>query len=223
MASKLNYQIDSAPAVQVKVADGSCMTSSNIIKDLPWCTQGQTFISTVRLLNIPCYDMILWVDWLEEHSPMWINWKKKLLRFSHKGQRITLKCVKDNTSNFFKLRVRKLRGLIKQGGVAHLIQLSPVQQQMTDQEVPAPIQQVIDKYTSLFQEPTELPPSRHTDHAIILLLGVKPVNVKPYRYSPSQKVEIERQVKDMLTKGLIQSSTSPFSSPVLLVKKKDGT
>ena len=89
--------------------------------------------------------------------------------------------------------------------------------------IPPTVQKLVDTHASLFTPPTELPPSRTGDHNIVLLPGVKPVNVKPYRYSPSQKDEIERQVKEMLFNGLIQPSSSPFSSPVVLVKKKDGT
>jgi len=53
--------------------------------------------------------------------------------------------------------------------------------------------------------------------------GAHPINVRPYRYSPQQKSEIEAQVATMLRHGVIAHSTSSFASPVLLVKKKDGT
>ena len=49
------------------------------------------------------------------------------------------------------------------------------------------------------------------------------MNICPYHYPPALRDEIERQVADMLQKGLIQLSSSLFSSPVLLVKKKDGS
>lgn len=49
------------------------------------------------------------------------------------------------------------------------------------------------------------------------------MNVKPCWYSPTQKDEIERQIKEMLSNGIIRPSQSPFASPVILVKKKDGT
>ncbi|WVZ14999.1 hypothetical protein V8G54_012565, partial [Vigna mungo] len=77
--------------------------------------------------------------------------------------------------------------------------------------------------SALFSPPTTLPPSRYTDHSINLLPNTSPISVRPYRYPHFQKQEIEVQVQKMLDSGFITPSTSPYSSPVLLVKKKDGT
>lgn len=89
--------------------------------------------------------------------------------------------------------------------------------------VPADIQAILDAFPTVFTAPTSLPPKRACDHAIPLISGATPVNVRAYHYPPCLKDEIEKQVQAMLNQGLIQPSTSPFSSPVLLVRKKDGS
>lgn len=87
--------------------------------------------------------------------------------------------------------------------------------------VPACINQLVDKYQGLFQKPVGLPPRRLVDHVIPLLSDAPTFRLRPYRYTPQQKNEIEKQVQKMLDSGIIQQSTSPFASHVLLVKKKD--
>lgn len=71
--------------------------------------------------------------------------------------------------------------------------------------------------------PQTLPPVRPQDHHIHLLPHSKPVNVRPYRYPHLQKEVMANLIEEMLRNGIIRPSTSPFSSPVLLVKKRDGT
>jgi len=85
------------------------------------------------------------------------------------------------------------------------------------------VEQLLDRYQEIFQDPKKLPPERAYDHTIPLLPMAIPVNARPYRYSPLHKGEIERQVREMLDAGLIIPSTSPFASPVLLIQKKDGS
>jgi hypothetical protein len=74
---------------------------------------------------------------------------------------------------------------------------------------------------AIFSEPTGLPPPRPYDHRIHLLPGAVPVAIWPYRYPQLQKDELERQCTAMLAQGIIRPSTSPFSAPVLLVRKAD--
>ena len=82
------------------------------------------------------------------------------------------------------------------------------------------------QYQDCFSDelPSELPPVRNEDdHKIDLIPGTAPPNRPPYRVSRAQQEEIMTQVQELLEKGLVRPSSSPFCSPVLLVQKKDGT
>lgn len=82
---------------------------------------------------------------------------------------------------------------------------------------------LLEEFASVFRPLSDLPPKRYCDHSIPLIQGAKPVHIRPYRYAPALKTEIEKQIAEMLQKGIIQPSISAFSSPVLLVRKKDGS
>ena len=82
------------------------------------------------------------------------------------------------------------------------------------------MQQLLREFEDVFHEPSKLPPLREINHHIPLKEGTQPINVRPYRYAYFHKVEIEKQVQAMLNVGIIRPSTSPFSSPVLSVKKE---
>ncbi|TYJ97218.1 putative RNA polymerase II transcription factor B subunit 1-1 isoform X2 [Cucumis melo var. makuwa] len=84
------------------------------------------------------------------------------------------------------------------------------------------IKVLLEKYNDIFEIPRELPPKRSIDHHILTLPEQKPINMRPYKYGHTRKEVIEKLVTEMLQAGVIRPSRSPYSSPVLLVKKKDG-
>ena len=130
----------------------------------------------------------------------------------------------------------KLKGLLRRKAVTHVVKLQrspPVPANSThitsisesDTQVPVPqeIQIVLDQFPQVFQDISTLPPQRGCDHKIELIPGAQPINTRAYRLPPDQKDEVEKQLREMLQKGLIRHSSSPFASPVLLVRKKDGS
>ena len=68
-----------------------------------------------------------------------------------------------------------------------------------------------------------LPPHREFDFFIEVFPGTDPISVSPYRMAPLELKELKTQLDELLGKGFIRPSTSPWGAPVLFVKKKDGT
>nr|GFA96504.1 hypothetical protein [Tanacetum cinerariifolium] len=85
------------------------------------------------------------------------------------------------------------------------------------------IQTLLQDFSTVFDTPKELPPIRSHDHIIPLVSNTPPISVRPYKHPPNQKDAIELMVKELLEAGVIRYSQSSFSSPIFMVKKKDGT
>ncbi|KAL0326529.1 UNVERIFIED_CONTAM: Transposon Ty3-G Gag-Pol polyprotein [Sesamum angustifolium] len=85
------------------------------------------------------------------------------------------------------------------------------------------LEEILEEFNAVFQEPTELPPKRMIEHQIDLYPGAIPNKQAPYRYTHAQKAKIKTLVKEILEARIIRPSQSSFSSLVLLDKKKDGT
>uniref|UniRef100_A0A1S4BAS6 RNA-directed DNA polymerase homolog n=1 Tax=Nicotiana tabacum TaxID=4097 RepID=A0A1S4BAS6_TOBAC len=67
------------------------------------------------------------------------------------------------------------------------------------------------------------PPERIIGFGIDLMLGTQPISIPPYRMAPTELNELREQLKDLLDKGFIRPSVSPWGASVLFVKKKDGS
>ncbi|KAA0065337.1 ty3-gypsy retrotransposon protein [Cucumis melo var. makuwa] len=83
---------------------------------------------------------------------------------------------------------------------------------------------VVRDYPDVFPEELPgLPPHREVEFAIELEPGTIPISRAPYRMVPIELKELKVQLQELLDKGFIRSSVSPWGAPVLFVKKKDGS
>jgi hypothetical protein len=81
---------------------------------------------------------------------------------------------------------------------------------------------VVCEYADVFpDELPGMPPDRDIEFAIELQPGTAPISKRPYRMPPAKLVELKKQLQELLDKGFIRPSTSPWGCPALFVKKKD--
>ena len=171
--------------------------------------------------------MVLGIQWLAQLWPILWDFKNLRMEFSWNGKKMVSRGA---TTGPLKL----VSGLQMEKDLSHAPIVATAQifsmqleapyvtnkgaiiEEMTDE-----LQKLLNNYESLFLEPKGLPPLRPQDHCIPLMHGSVPPNIRPYRYPYVNKGEIVKMINELIATSSIQRSASPFSSPVLLVKKKD--
>ncbi|KAL0337562.1 UNVERIFIED_CONTAM: Retrovirus-related Pol polyprotein from transposon [Sesamum calycinum] len=83
---------------------------------------------------------------------------------------------------------------------------------------------VVREFPDVFPEELPgLPPHLEVDFEIDTIPGAAPISITPYRMAPLELKELKNQLEELLDKGFIRPSISPWGAPVLFVKKKDGS
>ncbi|MCH99576.1 peptidase aspartic active site, partial [Trifolium medium] len=173
------------------------------------------------VLDLGGLDVILGVSWLCTLGKVMMDWQALSMQFWYEGKSVVLQGQGTNREEqcflnaFLEDRQNEVN---KEWWIANSIK-----EVRGDGMVDSALHHLLQQYAEVFQEKLQLPPVRTQEHQIKLLADHGPVSVRPYRYPHHQKEEIERQVKELLEAGVIRPSMSAFSSPVILVKKKDGS
>jgi hypothetical protein len=153
---------------------------------------------------------------------MAFNFQELFMKFSLEGKEIELRGITGKPDKM--ISSNGMTKLLKKEHQGFIAQLCSLYVQTSKPSIPQYLQGIIDKNSKVFEDiPKGLPPTRNHDHEIHLIPGSVPPKIRPYRYPYTQKSEIEHMVEEMLEVGIIRTSQSSYSAPVVMVFKKDSS
>ncbi|MCI16148.1 RNA-directed DNA polymerase (Reverse transcriptase), partial [Trifolium medium] len=210
---------------QIKLGDGFQTVTRGCCRELEVSIGEFKLMPTMHLFELGGIDVVLGMEWLKTLGDTIMNWKKQTMSFWNNKRWVTLQGIEGCKEAMVALQSILSKPKVSNQGVLWEMDKKEHKDALQDLNMnqQSELNQVLQQFASVFQEPSGLPPSRNKEHAINLVEGHEAVNVRPYRYPHHHKNEIEKQIQEMLASGIIRPSTSSFSSPVILVKKKDQT
>ncbi|CAJ2665277.1 unnamed protein product [Trifolium pratense] len=214
------------------VGNGDFLHCTGLCADIPITVNKHTFNLSLYVLPIQGVDVVLGVQWLQTLGPFVSDFTIPSMQFYHQDSLLTITGTKPSSVTL--ASYNQINRMLHTNLIATFHSITIIPSQVSSNSPPIPdtqttqslhpdLQAVLQPYIHIFNQPQGLPPNRPHDHHIHLTPAAPPVNIKPYRYPHYQKEAMTTIILDMLKEGLIQPSNSPYSSLVLLVKKKDGS
>ncbi|CAA7017569.1 unnamed protein product [Microthlaspi erraticum] len=205
-------------AGMVKVAGGGFLSTLGRARGVEIEIAGQSMPADLVISPVELYDVILGMDWLS-HYRVHLDCYRGRVVFERDAGRLVYQGVRP-TSGSIVISAIQAEQLLERGCEAYLATISMSESGagvvMGDIEV-------VQDFEDVFQSLKGLPPSRSDPFTIELEPGTAPISKTPYRMAPAELAELKKQIEDLLSKGFIRPSVSPWGAPVLFVKKKDGS
>jgi hypothetical protein len=177
---------------------GGQIFTKEVAFHIPVTLAGQEFPTNMIVIKGQDIDVILGKKWLAQHKAI-INTDLRTIKLSHGHEEIQLSIPIAVPA--------KASGRVYEAIVQEI------------QDIP-----VVCEFLDVFPEDLSgLPPERDVEFVIELNPGTAPISRRSYRMPPNELAELKTQLQDLLEKGFIRPSSSPWGCPAIFVKKKDQT
>ncbi|KAD4586602.1 hypothetical protein E3N88_24203 [Mikania micrantha] len=203
----------------VELADGKLIVTKHILRECTLELAGHKFKIDLMPVTLGSFDVVVGMDWLSENQAEIICHDKVVRIPLPSGETLDIKGERSDTPLNI-ISCMKAHKCLRKGYTAILALITDkTEEEKRIEDIP-----VVCEYPDVFPEDLPgLPPPRQVEFRIDLVPGAAPIARAPYRLAPSEMQELSNQLQELLDKGFIRPSFSPWGAPVLFVKKKDGT
>ena len=192
---------------------------NKVYRDCPIKIREHEFLGDLIELSFREFDVILGMDWLSRHRAIVdCRMKRVTVRTPNDSEVIFIGERPNHLSNAISTTVA--RKMVQKGCEAYLAYvIDTIKVRPSVSDIPT-----VSDFPDVFpKEFPGLPPQREIEFAIDVVPGATPASITPYRMAPLELKELKLQLQELLEKGFIRPSVSPWGAPVFFVKKKDGT
>ncbi|KAD5317689.1 hypothetical protein E3N88_17635 [Mikania micrantha] len=204
--------------LEVEIADSKNFLVYDIYHRCKLTIDGEDYEVDLIPMILGEFDVVIGMDWLSKYGANIVCNCKVIQLTSPGGHEVCIQGEKRGGTILCSLA--KAMNYMNHGGQSFLAYVLDVEKEIKElNDVP-----VVRDFPDVFPDDLPgIPCDRDVEFKIDLIPGAKPIAKAPYRLAPSELKELMTQLQDLLDKGFIRPSISPWGAPILFVKKKDGS
>jgi predicted aspartyl protease len=203
----------------VQLATGAKRKINELVKDCQIDMNGLNTKVDVNIIPLGSYDCLIGMDWLEKHHVVLDCYNKTITCLDEEGKQGKIQGI-PRVVVVREISAMQLKKSFRKGCQVFATHM---EEETKDKVESIEDHPVLRDFEDVFREVPRFPPKRDIDFSIDLVLGDSPVSKTPYKMGTPELKELQMQLEELLKKGYIHPSVSPWGAPVLFVKKKDGT
>ncbi|WZY93867.1 hypothetical protein YC2023_066196 [Brassica napus] len=205
----------------VRAACGQAMNSLGLMSNIPVQIQGKVFPVNLVCVHLKNQEVILGMDWLGKYRAT-LDYHKGRVQLENGLHPVEYQGLCQADEKVVVSAVRAIR-MLEQGCQSFLATITTTEPDSSGFLLDPREDSLVSEFQDVFQALQGVPPDRSDPFPIELEPGTAPLSKSPYRMAPAEMAELKKQLEELLDKGFIRPSSSPWGAPVLFVKKKDGS